>query len=110
MGWPVRHLPVIQQWDCHGCGECCREYEVHVTEAERQLRRSAALYSRHLGPKHAQTLMVSTLLADTINNLGRTAEAAQLIRATTADLVSTLGPEHVATNELRGFQIGRAHV
>lgn len=36
MGWPVRHLPVIQQWDCHGCGECCREYEVHVTEAERQ--------------------------------------------------------------------------
>src|SRR3954447_4135315 len=35
-GWPVRHLPVIQQWDCHGCGECCREYEVHVTEAERE--------------------------------------------------------------------------
>jgi lysine-N-methylase len=36
MGWPVRHLPVIQNWDCHGCGECCHEYEVHVTEAERQ--------------------------------------------------------------------------
>jgi lysine-N-methylase len=36
MPWPVRHLPVIQNWDCHGCGECCREYEVHVTEAERQ--------------------------------------------------------------------------
>src|SRR3954447_5554123 len=35
-GWPVRHLPVVQNWDCHGCGECCREYEVHVTEAERQ--------------------------------------------------------------------------
>jgi lysine-N-methylase len=36
MAWPVRHLPVIQNWDCHGCGECCREYEVHVTAAERQ--------------------------------------------------------------------------
>jgi lysine-N-methylase len=36
MAWPVRHLPVIQNWDCHGCGECCHEYEVHVTEAERQ--------------------------------------------------------------------------
>lgn len=36
MSWPVRNLPVIQNWDCHGCGECCHEYEVHVTEAERQ--------------------------------------------------------------------------
>jgi lysine-N-methylase len=36
MPWPVRHLPVVQNWDCHGCGECCREYEVHVTDAERE--------------------------------------------------------------------------
>jgi lysine-N-methylase len=36
MSWPVRNLPVLQNWDCHGCGECCREYEVHVTEAERE--------------------------------------------------------------------------
>jgi lysine-N-methylase len=36
MPWPVRSLPVIQNWDCHGCGECCREYEVHVTAAERE--------------------------------------------------------------------------
>ncbi len=36
MPWPVRSLHVLQNWDCHGCGECCREYEVHVTEAERQ--------------------------------------------------------------------------
>jgi lysine-N-methylase len=36
MSWPVRNLPVIQNWDCHGCGECCREYEVHVTAAERE--------------------------------------------------------------------------
>jgi lysine-N-methylase len=36
MSWPVRNLPLIQNWDCHGCGECCHEYEVHLTEAERQ--------------------------------------------------------------------------
>ncbi len=33
---PLRHLPVIQNWDCHVCGQCCREYEVAVTDEERQ--------------------------------------------------------------------------
>ncbi|MBX7103408.1 MAG: YkgJ family cysteine cluster protein [Gemmataceae bacterium] len=36
MPLPVRHLPVIQNWDCHECGQCCREYTIHVTDAERQ--------------------------------------------------------------------------
>ncbi|MFO0809441.1 MAG: YkgJ family cysteine cluster protein [Gemmataceae bacterium] len=36
MSWPVKHLPVIQNWDCHGCGQCCQEYEVIVTDAERE--------------------------------------------------------------------------
>jgi lysine-N-methylase len=36
MSMPVRHLPVIQNWDCHACGNCCREYDVPVTEAERR--------------------------------------------------------------------------
>ncbi len=31
----VRELPVIQNWDCHGCGECCRTYHVRVTDAEK---------------------------------------------------------------------------
>lgn len=35
MPWPVQHLPLIQNWDCHGCGECCREYQVTVTDEER---------------------------------------------------------------------------
>src|SRR5262245_58480536 len=35
MSWPVQHLPVLQNWDCHACGECCREYQVTVTDAER---------------------------------------------------------------------------
>jgi lysine-N-methylase len=27
---------VLQNWDCQGCTDCCREYHVHVTDAERQ--------------------------------------------------------------------------
>jgi lysine-N-methylase len=36
MSLPVRALPVIQNWDCHSCSNCCREYIVHVTAEERQ--------------------------------------------------------------------------
>ncbi|HYT90257.1 MAG TPA: YkgJ family cysteine cluster protein [Gemmataceae bacterium] len=36
MSIPVRHLPVIQNWDCHSCGNCCRELEVSVTDEERR--------------------------------------------------------------------------
>jgi len=35
MPLPVRSLPVLQNWDCHGCSECCREYRVVLTEEER---------------------------------------------------------------------------
>ena len=35
MPLPVRHLPVLQNWDCHLCGQCCKEYAVQVTDAER---------------------------------------------------------------------------
>src|SRR5438270_5131896 len=33
---PVRHLPVLQKWDCQVCGNCCHQYQVAVTEEERQ--------------------------------------------------------------------------
>src|SRR5262245_45089325 len=36
MSMPVRHLPVVQNWDCHVCGQCCREYEIAVTADERK--------------------------------------------------------------------------
>lgn len=36
MSLPIRHLPVIQNWDCHTCGQCCREYDVAVTKEERE--------------------------------------------------------------------------
>jgi lysine-N-methylase len=35
MSMPVRALPVVQSWDCHGCGTCCRDLDVPVTAAER---------------------------------------------------------------------------
>jgi lysine-N-methylase len=36
MPMPVRHLPVVQNWDCQGCTDCCHEYSVHVTAEERE--------------------------------------------------------------------------
>jgi lysine-N-methylase len=36
MSLPVRHLPVVQNWECQGCSNCCREYRISVTPEERQ--------------------------------------------------------------------------
>jgi len=36
MPLPVRSLPVVQNWDCHQSGNCCMEYQVPVTDEERQ--------------------------------------------------------------------------
>jgi lysine-N-methylase len=33
---PIRHLPMIQNWDCHQCGTCCTDYWVPVSEEERK--------------------------------------------------------------------------
>ena len=35
MSMPIRHLPVFQNWDCHVCGSCCKEYVVAITPEER---------------------------------------------------------------------------
>jgi lysine-N-methylase len=35
MNFPIRQLPVIQNWSCHQCGNCCREYFVTVTDEEK---------------------------------------------------------------------------
>lgn len=32
---PIKHLPLIQNWDCHQCGTCCTDYWVPVSEEER---------------------------------------------------------------------------
>lgn len=36
MSHPIRTLPMIQAWDCHVSGSCCKEYVVTLTEEERQ--------------------------------------------------------------------------
>src|SRR5262249_42591119 len=36
MSLPLRNLPVIQNWDCHTCGTCCKEYVVTLSDAERR--------------------------------------------------------------------------
>lgn len=36
MPLPVRSLPVLQNWDCHGCSDCCRTYAVPLSDEERQ--------------------------------------------------------------------------
>lgn len=36
MGMPVQTLPVLQNWDCQGCSNCCRTYQVNVSLAERE--------------------------------------------------------------------------
>ena len=36
MSLPLRSLPVLQNWDCHSCGDCCRIHEVAVTDAEKE--------------------------------------------------------------------------
>lgn len=30
----IRQLPVLQNWDCHVCGNCCKEYQVAVSDEE----------------------------------------------------------------------------
>jgi lysine-N-methylase len=68
---PIRHLPVLQNWDCHGCGTCCHEYHVFVTEDERKRIESqgwqgdaeianAPLFVRH-GPPWARRYRLNQL-------------------------------------------------
>src|SRR5262245_62826 len=36
MSFPLRSLPVVQNWDCHTCGSCCKEYVVTISDEERR--------------------------------------------------------------------------
>jgi len=36
MAYPIHHLPVLQNWDCHVCGTCCKEYLVTITDDEKK--------------------------------------------------------------------------
>jgi lysine-N-methylase len=32
---PIQNLPLLQNWDCHGCGDCCRQLEAVITDEEK---------------------------------------------------------------------------
>ncbi len=49
MPLPVRSLPVIQNWDCHSCTNCCRTYHVRVNEVERERLKSQGWTAADLG-------------------------------------------------------------
>lgn len=34
MAFPIRTLPVLQNWDCHVTGTCCKEYRVTLSDDE----------------------------------------------------------------------------
>ena len=34
MTLPIKTLPILEQWDCHGCGICCRGASVLLNEAD----------------------------------------------------------------------------
>ncbi len=36
MTLPIRNLPLVQNWDCHSCGDCCRELEAVITDEEKR--------------------------------------------------------------------------
>ena len=36
MSLPVRTLPVMQNWDCHVSGNCCKQYHVAFSDEEKQ--------------------------------------------------------------------------
>src|SRR3954454_9450325 len=33
---PIRNLTVVQNWDCHTCGDCCRRLEAVITDEEKR--------------------------------------------------------------------------
>ncbi len=35
MSIPIRNLPVVQNWDCHTCGDCCQRLEGVITDEEK---------------------------------------------------------------------------
>jgi lysine-N-methylase len=37
MSSPLQNLPVLQNWDCHGCGDCCRLVVVITDEEKRRI-------------------------------------------------------------------------
>jgi serine/threonine protein kinase/tetratricopeptide (TPR) repeat protein len=65
--------------------------------AAEQYAAARALYTRHLGPDHSNTLLTMHNLANTYSALGRYADALKLYEETLALKRAKLGPEHPDT-------------
>jgi serine/threonine protein kinase/tetratricopeptide (TPR) repeat protein len=69
-------------------------YLGEAKEAADQWQAARTLYTRHLGPEHADTLRSMSCLARSYAALGRFAEALQLGEETVALQKARLGPDH----------------
>jgi lysine-N-methylase len=50
--FPLKNLPVMQNWDCHTCGDCCHRFEGVITDEEKQHIESLDLADDpEVGPK-----------------------------------------------------------
>jgi lysine-N-methylase len=49
MSFPIKHLPVVQNWDCHATGTCCKEYRVTVSDEEKKRIEAQGWTSAELG-------------------------------------------------------------
>ena len=74
MAFPLHHLPVLQNWDCHVCGTCCQEYQVTITDEEASASRrragtampTLAAVSRSCPTARANPGSTSSIIATTI--------------------------------------------
>jgi lysine-N-methylase len=46
MTLPIKTLPILEQWDCHGCGICCRGASVLLNDADLE-RLRAQQWNKH---------------------------------------------------------------
>ena len=51
MSIPIRHLPVMQQWDCHSCSDCCRIEAVITDEEKRRIEALDLADDPEVGPR-----------------------------------------------------------
>lgn len=51
MSLPLRNLPLIQNWDCQGCGDCCRIEAVVTDEEKRRIEALDLVNDAEVAPK-----------------------------------------------------------
>ncbi len=49
MSFPIKSLPVVQNWDCHATGQCCKEYRILLSLDEVERIRAQGWTAEELG-------------------------------------------------------------